>query len=258
MCASGGTESSSPTGSCRRSGEPPTPSYTALPTTLAVQYGTASRTDVVLSQPSAPPCRRRRPPSAPRAAPSSAAAAPIGAGPAANTRSAARSGRRRRRRRRGRRPRCARRAPPPPEAELPELPPFVPPILRFVAMVCILYGAYRIRLLAVHTYGRVIHEFDPWFNSPRDGGMSEHGYAKFIKGSTPSPGTARPPRRRRLPADADLGDAAPLAQLGGRGDRPERRVRLHPGLVRLPHLPLHLRPGLRGLPLPERRRQRGG
>ena len=41
--------------------------------------------------------------------------------------------------------------------------------------------AYKIRLYAIKTYGRVIHEFDPWFNYRATEYMSEHGYAKFIK-----------------------------------------------------------------------------
>jgi hypothetical protein len=51
-----------------------------------------------------------------------------------------------------------------PEIELPELPAWFPPIVRFLIMLVILAGAYKIRLLAIQNYGTVIHEYDPWFN----------------------------------------------------------------------------------------------
>jgi hypothetical protein len=47
---------------------------------------------------------------------------------------------------------------------LPELPKGVAVLLRVVLMGAILVGSYKIRLLAVQNYGKVIHEFDPWFN----------------------------------------------------------------------------------------------
>ena len=42
-----------------------------------------------------------------------------------------------------------------------------------------LYAAVRIRLFAVINYGRVIHEFDPWFNYRATEYMVEHGWEKF-------------------------------------------------------------------------------
>merc|ERR1712166_1099593 len=37
-------------------------------------------------------------------------------------------------------------------------------IARISAIMWILREAYTIRLYAINNYGRVIHEFDPWFN----------------------------------------------------------------------------------------------
>ena len=46
-------------------------------------------------------------------------------------------------------------------------------------LASVVFGAVRIRLFAVITYGRIIHEFDPWFNYRATEYMVEHGYAKF-------------------------------------------------------------------------------
>jgi dolichyl-diphosphooligosaccharide--protein glycosyltransferase len=37
-------------------------------------------------------------------------------------------------------------------------------LCRLLALIAIGYQAYHIRLHSVHTYGKVIHEFDPYFN----------------------------------------------------------------------------------------------
>ena len=46
-------------------------------------------------------------------------------------------------------------------------------------LASVFFVAVRIRLFAVITYGRIIHEFDPWFNYRATEYMVEHGYAKF-------------------------------------------------------------------------------
>jgi len=40
--------------------------------------------------------------------------------------------------------------------------------------------AYNIRLYAIKTYGRVIHEFDPWFNFRATKYLDDHGLKKFF------------------------------------------------------------------------------
>ena len=40
--------------------------------------------------------------------------------------------------------------------------------------------AYKIRLYAIKTYGRVIHEFDPWFNFRATKYLADNGWAKFL------------------------------------------------------------------------------
>ena len=51
----------------------------------------------------------------------------------------------------------------------------------FVA--CLYYSgreAYKIRLYAIKTYGRVIHEFDPWFNFRATKYLADNGWYKFF------------------------------------------------------------------------------
>jgi len=50
---------------------------------------------------------------------------------------------------------------------------------RLAALIVILYFAVYIRLDAVFTYGRVIHEFDPWFNYRATEYLVNNGYEKF-------------------------------------------------------------------------------
>ena len=40
-------------------------------------------------------------------------------------------------------------------------------------------NAYEIRLYAIKIYGRVIHEFDPWFNYRATVYLAENGWQKF-------------------------------------------------------------------------------
>ena len=42
------------------------------------------------------------------------------------------------------------------------------------------WTAYKIRLYAIETYGRVIHEFDPWFNMRATQYLADNGAAKFF------------------------------------------------------------------------------
>ncbi|EEH59053.1 glycosyltransferase family 66 protein, partial [Micromonas pusilla CCMP1545] len=48
-------------------------------------------------------------------------------------------------------------------------------------LVASLVAAYRIRLYAVRDYGRVIHEFDPWFNFRATQYLVDNGREKFFK-----------------------------------------------------------------------------
>jgi len=52
-------------------------------------------------------------------------------------------------------------------------------LLRYLVLAVALVAAYNIRLNAVHTYGRVIHEFDPWFNFRATQYLVDNGWAKF-------------------------------------------------------------------------------
>jgi len=52
--------------------------------------------------------------------------------------------------------------------------------LRIVALVLIGYTAYTIRLNAIHEYGAVIHEFDPWFNYRATVYLEANGADKFF------------------------------------------------------------------------------
>jgi len=67
-----------------------------------------------------------------------------------------------------------------PEARMPLLMKGVGWILRLMALVAIGYSAYDIRLYAIKEYGRVIHEFDPWFNYRATEYLAEHGWKKFF------------------------------------------------------------------------------
>jgi dolichyl-diphosphooligosaccharide--protein glycosyltransferase len=43
------------------------------------------------------------------------------------------------------------------------------------------YMAYDIRIYAIKNYGRVIHEFDPWFNMRATQYLADNGWQKFFK-----------------------------------------------------------------------------
>ena len=51
--------------------------------------------------------------------------------------------------------------------------------IRIAIVVASLYMSVRIRLYAVINYGRVIHEFDPWFNYRATEYMAANGYDAF-------------------------------------------------------------------------------
>lgn len=53
-------------------------------------------------------------------------------------------------------------------------------LCRLAALVVICYVAYNIRLHAVTTFGRVIHEFDPYFNFRATEYLVTNGWSKFI------------------------------------------------------------------------------
>ena len=48
-----------------------------------------------------------------------------------------------------------------------------------LALAC--YFAFDIRLYAIREYGRIIHEFDPWFNFRATQYLADNGWAKFSK-----------------------------------------------------------------------------
>jgi len=56
---------------------------------------------------------------------------------------------------------------------------FLGNVLRFVLMIGVCYVAYTIRLHAVNVFGRVIHEFDPWFNYRATQYLADHGFHAF-------------------------------------------------------------------------------
>lgn len=53
--------------------------------------------------------------------------------------------------------------------------------IQFVVFLWFVYAAYEIRLYPVKIYGKIIHEFDPWFNYRASEYLAEHGPAKFFK-----------------------------------------------------------------------------
>ena len=53
-------------------------------------------------------------------------------------------------------------------------------LMQNCGMVLALGCAYRIRLHAVNNYGKVIHEFDPWFNYRATEYLLENGATKFF------------------------------------------------------------------------------
>jgi len=53
-------------------------------------------------------------------------------------------------------------------------------LLRMATLVAIGHEAYDIRLYAIKEYGRVIHEFDPWFNFRATQYLADNGWKKFF------------------------------------------------------------------------------
>ena len=53
-------------------------------------------------------------------------------------------------------------------------------VFRCLLFVYFGYSAVTIRLFAVINYGRVIHEFDPWFNYRATEYLVKHGYSEFV------------------------------------------------------------------------------
>jgi dolichyl-diphosphooligosaccharide--protein glycosyltransferase len=53
-------------------------------------------------------------------------------------------------------------------------------LLRIGVLVAIGYEAYDIRLYAIKEYGRVIHEFDPWFNFRATQYLADNGWKAFF------------------------------------------------------------------------------
>ncbi|KAJ1617904.1 STT3 subunit of Oligosaccharyl transferase [Pavlovales sp. CCMP2436] len=51
---------------------------------------------------------------------------------------------------------------------------------RLVAILLIAYSAFDIRMHAIRVYGRVIHEFDPWFNFRATQYLADNGWTKFF------------------------------------------------------------------------------
>jgi asparagine N-glycosylation enzyme membrane subunit Stt3 len=49
-------------------------------------------------------------------------------------------------------------------AKMPALAALVFMAVKVSALIVFCWNAYKIRLHAIEEYGRVIHEFDPWFN----------------------------------------------------------------------------------------------
>jgi dolichyl-diphosphooligosaccharide--protein glycosyltransferase len=52
--------------------------------------------------------------------------------------------------------------------------------LKISALLVFFWSAYKIRLHAVTEYGRVIHEFDPWFNFRSTQYLAENGWTAFF------------------------------------------------------------------------------
>ncbi|KAH9597385.1 Oligosaccharyl transferase [Trypanosoma melophagium] len=53
--------------------------------------------------------------------------------------------------------------------------------LSILFLLYAIYRAYSIRLYPIHIYGKIIHEFDPWFNYRATEYLSEHGWRAFFE-----------------------------------------------------------------------------
>ena len=54
-------------------------------------------------------------------------------------------------------------------------------VVRINLLLLALVSSYQIRLFAVQNYGRVIHEFDPWFNYRAAEYLKANGAERFFK-----------------------------------------------------------------------------
>ena len=121
-------------------------------------------------------------------------------------------------------------------------------ILRALVVIAALYKSYTIRLYAVEVYGRVIHEFDPWFNFRATQYLVNNGWHAFFRWFDhsvwypsaapwvpPSTPACNSPRRT---------SSTPFARRLRR--LPQRRVRLPPRRILYPRLSLHRGHRLRG------------
>jgi len=63
---------------------------------------------------------------------------------------------------------------------MPALAELIFMALKASAFFVFCYSAYKIRLHAIEEYGRVIHEFDPWFNYRATEYLAEHGWTEFF------------------------------------------------------------------------------
>ena len=70
-------------------------------------------------------------------------------------------------------------------------------LVRLAVLCLALYMSVRIRLFAVERYGRVIHEFDPWFNFRATEYMVANGWDKFQVRARAAPGARAAPLPRR-------------------------------------------------------------
>ena len=66
---------------------------------------------------------------------------------------------------------------------------------RVAVLAVAAYFAYDIRMYAVREYGRIIHEFDPWFNFRATQYLADNGWHKFAHWFDYMAGTATPRHR---------------------------------------------------------------
>ena len=53
-------------------------------------------------------------------------------------------------------------------------------LVRLAVVAYAAFAAFDIRMYAINIYGRVIHEFDPWFNFRATQYLADHGMYKFF------------------------------------------------------------------------------
>lgn len=58
---------------------------------------------------------------------------------------------------------------------------FILMVTKLVLIGVICWFAFDLRMYAIRTFGRVIHEFDPWFNFRATQYLADHGMEKFFK-----------------------------------------------------------------------------